>query len=266
MPSWPLFIAIAFLAGSVPFGYLIGKARGVDLRTVGSKNIGATNLGRTFGRKYFFLCFFLDMLKGLIPTAAAGASMGLLGEFTMPADQAWWWLAVMAAAVLGHMYTPWLGFRGGKGVATGLGAMLGLFPALAVPAAGTLVVFLIVLALWRYVSAASIAGAGSLPFWVWYTHQQHKTLGERRVASQPGFGDVPARDIDAMVPFGGWPFVLVAAALGILVIYKHRTNIARLASGTELKIGGPSENASEKNIDPEAPAPGNEGTPDPPQS
>lgn len=237
MPSWPIFIAIAFLAGSIPFGFIIGKAKGVDLRTVGSKNIGATNLGRTLGRKYFFLCFFLDMLKGLIPTMAAGWQMGVLGEFSPPPADAWWWLGVMAASVLGHMFTPWLGFKGGKGVATGLGAMLGVFPALGIPAVGTLVVFLIVLGLWRYVSAASVTAAASLPAWTWYTHQQQKTFLERRIASQPLHDQTSASDIDAMVPFGGWPFVLVAAALAALVIYKHRANIARLAAGTEPKIG-----------------------------
>lgn len=276
MPPWPLFIAIAFLAGSIPFGFLIGAARGVDLRTVGSKNIGATNLGRTLGKRYFSLCFFLDMLKGLIPTAIVGWQMGLLGKFSMPTDQAFWWLGVMAAAVLGHMYTPWLGFKGGKGVATGLGAMLGLFPALTVPAAGTFVVFLIVLALWRYVSAASVAGAASLPLWTWYTHQQQKTLNERLISSQPGNAEMAARDIDVMVPFTGWPFVLVATVLAALVIYKHRGNITRLAAGTEPKIGqdkvsqdkiGSAKDApSEKNAAAEEPKAGAQPAEQPPQS
>ncbi len=266
MSSWPLFIAIAFLAGSIPFGYLIGQANGVDLRVVGSKNIGATNLGRVLGRRFFFVCFLLDMLKGLIPTAAAGWRMGLLGEFSMPGDQAWWWLGVMAASVMGHMYTPWLGFKGGKGVATGLGAMLGLFPALTVPAAGTFVVFLIVLALWRYVSAASIAGAAALPFWAWYAHQQFKTLQERRISSEPGFRDVAARDIDALVPFAGWPFVIVAGLLGALVIYRHRANIARLAAGTEPKIGSAERARSEKTGPPAGSAGGIPSDEQPPQS
>jgi len=255
MPPWPLFIAIAFLAGSIPFGFLIGAARGVDLRTVGSKNIGATNLGRVLGRRYFFLCFFLDMLKGLIPTAIVGWQTGLLGEFSIPADQAWWWLAVMAAAVLGHMYTPWLGFKGGKGVATGLGAMLGLFPALAVPAVGTFVVFMIVLGLWRYVSAASVTGAASLPLWTWYIHQQQKTLDERLLASRPLNDQMAARDIDALIPYTGWPFVIVATLLAALVIYKHRGNLSRLSAGTEPKIGQrgvapapPSPAAPDKNV------------------
>lgn len=272
MPPWPLFIAIAFLAGSIPFGFLIGAAKGVDLRTVGSKNIGATNLGRTLGKQYFFLCFFLDMLKGLIPTAIVGWQMGLLGKFSMPADQAWWWLGVMAATVLGHMFTPWLGFKGGKGVATGLGAMLGLFPALTVPAVGTLVVFLIVLGLWRYVSAASVAGAASLPLWTWYTHQQQKTLNERLISSRSADPEMAARDIDAMVPFSGWPFVIVATALALLVIYKHRSNLGRLAAGTEPKVGqtkkpaGPGQDRSEKTAAPAPTEPSATPAEPPPQS
>lgn len=237
MPTWPLFIAIAFLAGSIPFGYLIGKAKGVDLRTVGSKNIGATNLGRVFGRKFFFLCFFLDMLKGFLPVAIAGWRSGLLGSFEMAGADAWWWLGVMAAAVLGHMYTPWLGFKGGKGVATGLGALFGVFPALALPGVGSLVVFLIVLALWRYVSAASVVAALSLPVWAWYTHAQVESLREREVAAAAPPNERDADLVKASVPYQGWPFVLVAGALGGLVVYRHRANINRLIEGTEPKIG-----------------------------
>lgn len=238
MPTWPLFIAIAFLAGSIPFGYLIGRAKGVDLRTVGSKNIGATNLGRVFGRRWFFVCFFLDMLKGFIPVAYAGHRAGLLGEFAIPASDAWWWLGVMAGAVLGHMYTPWLGFKGGKGVATGLGALFGVFPALALPGVGTLVVFLIVLGLWRYVSAASVVAALSLPFWTWYAHAQFETLEERRVAEATPANERDADRVKFSVPFMGWPFVIVAGTLGGLVVFRHKANIKRLAEGTEPKLGG----------------------------
>lgn len=158
-PTWLLPIAIAFLAGSIPFSLLIGLSRGVDIRTVGSKNVGATNLGRALGPRYFALGFTLDLLKGLLPTLGAGLSHQIVGTFSVPPAQAWPWLAVMSAAVLGHMFSPWVGFKGGKGVATGLGALLGVFPALAVPAVGSLVVFIAVFALWRYVSAASVTAA-----------------------------------------------------------------------------------------------------------
>lgn len=234
---WPAAVIAAFLVGSIPFGYLLGKARGVDLRTVGSRNIGATNLGRVLGRRWFFVCFFLDMAKGFVPTFVAGRRAGLIGDLAVPADQAWWWLAVMAAAVLGHMYTPWLGFRGGKGVATGLGALLGVFPALALPGIGAFVVFLVVLAMWRFVSAASIAAALALPLWTWYAHAQFRNLREQDfVARSPP----NARDAEAValaVPYMGWPFVLVAAAMGLLVVYKHRANIERLFDRTEPRLG-----------------------------
>jgi glycerol-3-phosphate acyltransferase PlsY len=233
---WP-FIPIAFLAGSIPFGYLIARAKGVDLRTVGSKNIGATNLARVFGRPYFFLCFFLDMAKGFLPTALAGWQAGLLGEFVVPAPDAWWWLGVMAAAVLGHMFTPWLRFKGGKGVATGLGALLGVFPAMAVPGLATLLIFLMVVALWRYISAASVTAAATLPLWTWFAHAQVETARERNLANtrEPAMFD--PGEIQAAVPFMGWPFVIVAGALAALVIYKHRANLARIAAGTEPKLG-----------------------------
>jgi len=274
LTQWPLFIAIAFLAGSIPFGFLIGQAKGVDLRTVGSKNIGATNLGRVFGRRFFFLCFFLDLLKGFLPVAIAGHFAGLLGEFAVPTSDAWWWLGVMAAAVLGHMYTPWLGFRGGKGVATGLGALFGVFPPLALPGAGTLVVFLIVLGLWRYVSAASVVAALSLPFWTWYAHAQFETLEERRVAEAAPPNERDADRVKASVPYRGWPFVFVAGTLGGLVVYRHRANLRRLADGTEPKTGArvpprppeqPAEPADPLPARPEK-APGSGGaqeTPDP---
>jgi glycerol-3-phosphate acyltransferase PlsY len=255
MTWWP-FILGAFLVGSVPFGYLIGRAHGVDLRTVGSKNIGATNLGRALGRRYFFVCFFLDLLKGLIPTAVAGWRAGLLGEIVVPADQAWGWLAVFAAAVLGHMYTPWLGFQGGKGVATGLGAMLGMFPALTLPGVATLTVFVVVLSLWRYVSAASVTAALSLPFWTWYAHGQFQTLRERDGVARL----TPAQRLDPTIPnempYAGWPFVMVAGVLGALVIYRHRGNIQRLIAGTEPKIGTrtPKPAASSAGVGVDAPA------------
>lgn len=239
MTWWPALI-VAFLAGSIPFGYLIGRAKGVDLRTVGSRNIGATNLGRVFGAKWFFVCFVLDMLKGFLPTFLVGWRAGLVGELAVPASEAWWWVGVMAAAVLGHMFSPWLGFRGGKGVATGLGALLGIFPALALPGVGTLVVFLVVLSLWRYISAASVAAALSLPLWTWYAHAQFETLRERDAIARLGPGDRGPEAADAVtagIAFAGWPFVIVGAALAAMVVYRHRANLQRLVEGREPKVG-----------------------------
>jgi glycerol-3-phosphate acyltransferase PlsY len=99
------------------------------------------------------------------------------------------------------------------------------------------VVFLIVLALWRYVSAASVVAALSLPFWTWYAHAQFESLEERRVAQAMPANERDAERVKASVPYRGWPFVFVAGALGGLVVYRHRANIRRLAAGTEPRIG-----------------------------
>ena len=180
-----LMIPIAYLVGSIPFSYLIGRARGIDIRAHGSGNPGATNLGRVLGGRFFVAGFALDMTKGLTPTLLTGWLLGTLGTMRVEGADAWIWLGVMGAAVLGHMFTPWLGFKGGKGVATGLGAMLGIMPAMTVPAVGALVVFGVTLMLWRMVGVASPVAAASLPLWVHLTFAQYETVQERRIASTP---------------------------------------------------------------------------------
>ncbi len=238
--QWWMFIPIAFLAGSVPFGYLIGKANGIDIRTVGSGNIGATNLGRALGKRFFYACFFLDMTKGMMPTLIAGHFMGTLGTMRVETTDAFWWLFVMVAAVLGHMFTPWLGFKGGKGVATALGAMVGILPAMALPASGALLVYLMVLALWRYVSLASTAAAASLPLWTWIVFAQYQTLMIRQASTRTDWEDLPAEQIELIksdIPNYGMPFFVVSLMLAILVIYKHRSNLGRIMEGKEPQIG-----------------------------
>tara|TARA_R110002073_G_scaffold118918_1_gene258286 strand:+ start:130779 stop:131561 length:783 start_codon:yes stop_codon:yes gene_type:complete len=239
-PQWWMFIPIAFLAGSVPFGYLIGRLNGIDIRTVGSGNIGATNLGRALGKRFFYACFFLDMTKGLMPTLIAGHFMGTLGTMRVEAPDAFWWLGVMLATVLGHIFTPWLGFKGGKGVATGMGAMIGVMPAMTLPAAGGLVVFLVVLSLWRYVSLASSAAAASLPMWTWLVFSQYHTLMTRKASTRTDWEHLPAEQIEFIkgeIPNYGMPFFVVSLMLAILVIYKHRGNLGRIMVGTEPQIG-----------------------------
>jgi glycerol-3-phosphate acyltransferase PlsY len=233
---WVLFALLAYLLGSIPFGLLIGRAQGIDIRTLGSGNIGATNLGRQLGRKFFFLCFFLDMSKGLLPTVLAGSIVGTLGRLEITAPDAWGWLSVMAAAVLGHMFSPWIGFKGGKGVATALGAMLGIFPALTVPGVGALIVFAIVVKLWRYVSLASCMAAFSLPLWTWYEFAQFRTFQMNQMRDNPQWQSLPTADIKATIPFHGTPFIVVVVALAALVIYKHRGNLARIVAGEEPTI------------------------------
>ena len=123
---WAAWLAGAYLAGSIPFGFLIGKMRGVDVRTVGSKNIGATNVFRTVGKKWGLLAFLCDFLKGFVPVLLA-KKFG--GEAHLP-------LAVGLMTVVGHMFTCFMKFKGGKGIATGFGMLVGLLPWLVLTAFG----------------------------------------------------------------------------------------------------------------------------------
>jgi len=216
-PLWIVLIAIGFVCGSIPFGLIIARTKGIDIRQHGSKNIGATNVGRVLGRKYGLLCFILDALKGSIP---------VLGV--------WWFIArdhpeqtnlvavlmplVGIAAILGHVFSPWVGFRGGKGVATSFGALLSMWPLMTFPAIGALLVWFVVLKAFRFVSLASICAALSLPI-----------LLVVRVVWMPGEARMQA---DAFLPL-----LIAVTALAVLVIWKHRTNIARLKSGTEPRVG-----------------------------
>jgi glycerol-3-phosphate acyltransferase PlsY len=206
-------IPVAFLSGSIPTGLLIGRAKGIDIRQHGSRNIGATNVGRVLGKPWFFVCFAVDFLKGCLPTLAAGHLMGVLGSMDPSPAAAWTWLAVMMAAVLGNVLNPWLGFKGGKGVATSIGAMAGVFPPLAAPGGAIFVVWLAMRRAFGYVSLASIvAGLALAPI----TACLFVAWGSAR---------------------GMWPFVAVATVLGVLVVWTHRANIARLRAGTEPKAG-----------------------------
>ncbi len=201
--AYAAIVLIAYLIGSIPFGLLIGLARGIDVRTVGSKNIGATNVLRTVGKPWGALAFLLDFAKGyagaaLVPCLVA--AIPGLGSATGP-------LAALAggiAAVLGHTWPIWLRFKGGKGVATSAGMLVAIAPA----AVGlALAVWLLVFLTSRYVSLASIAAALVLAVAIWF----------------PPFA----------VKSGGTILPALVSLLGLLVVYRHRTNIARLATGTE---------------------------------
>lgn len=217
---WLLLAFAGFVCGSIPFGLLIARTKGIDIRQHGSGNIGATNVGRVLGKPYFFLCFALDFLKGFGPTLAAGWIAGTLGRLELSPSLSWPWLGVMIATVLGHVLCPWLGFKGGKGVATALGAILAVFPSLTIPGLGAFVVFLIALKAKGYMSLASMVAGVSLP-----------VLVASFFAAAPMFGQ--ARPTTGnMVPFVG-----VGLLLGALVVYTHRGNIQRLRAGTEPKFG-----------------------------
>ena len=218
MQSVPVLIAMiaaGYVVGSIPFGLLIARSKGIDIRQHGSKNIGATNVGRVLGRKFFFVCFFLDMLKGLIPTLAFGLVNNLVRtEPALTPQETCWWLGAMIAPVLGHMFSVFLGFKGGKGVATGLGTLLAVFPVLTVAGGIALAVFLTVLKVTRYVGVSSCAAALSLPI---TTIVLVFVVGDR-------FG-------------GAWPAAVATGLLALVVIYKHRGNLKRALDGTEHKVG-----------------------------
>lgn len=217
-----LLALAAFLLGSIPFGYLIGRSKGIDIRAHGSGNIGATNVTRVLGRRLGRICFALDLLKGLLPSLGGGLVLGVAGHWSMTPAQAWSWIGIALAPIAGHVFCPWLGFKGGKGVATGLGALLGLFPVMTVAGVGGLLVWIIAAKLWRYVSLASILGGGGLPIWV---------VVSLAVASAAG--RVPAGELVGV----GLPFLVLSLGLAGFVVYTHRANIRRIRSGTEPKIG-----------------------------
>ena len=151
---WSAWIAGAYLVGSVPFGYLIGRARGVDVRTVGSRNIGATNVYRTVGKGWGLLAFLCDFLKGLLPTLAA---IRWSGEVNVP-------VCVGLACVVGHTLTVFMRFRGGKGVATAFGVFLALIP---YPTLAALAVFVVTVWISHYISLGSILAAVTLGALAW---------------------------------------------------------------------------------------------------
>lgn len=195
---------VAYLLGSVPTGFLVAKAKGLDIRTVGSGNIGATNVFRFLGTPAGIFVLLADALKGWLAVAVAAP---LLGDCLYPGAGAqvreWFRIVAGLGAILGHNYTCWLHFKGGKGIATSAGVLAALVP-------GPL---LIILGLWiilfgvsRYVSLASITAAAALPLASWLTGRSG-TL------------------------------VAVTGAMAALAIYKHKANIKRLLNGTENRIG-----------------------------
>lgn len=209
-----LLIPIAYVIGSVPFGLLIGKWRGVDVRTAGSRNIGATNVGRLLGKKFFFLVFFLDLLKSFVPMLIASLIVREIPEPDRGRQIYLLWLLVGFAAVLGHMFSLFLRFKGGKGVATSAGLMLGLIPYYALPGLLAIVVFILIFFPTRYVSLGSITSACAFPV-------LFLLLGWVR-----GW-DVAGAQL---------PLAVFAFLIAFLIVWKHRSNISRLLAGTENKI------------------------------
>jgi glycerol-3-phosphate acyltransferase PlsY len=190
----------AFLLGSIPTGYLVARAKGVDIRQHGSGNIGATNVFRTLGKPLGVFVFMVDALKGF-------AVVWLAGRFDGASD----WAGIIAAVAVigGHNYTPWLGFKGGKGIATSAGVLLALMPWAVLCIA---IVWFVVFKVSRYVSLASISAAAALPVAV-------------AALWSAGCG-------------GNGPLLGFSVLISALAIWRHRTNIRRLRAGTESRFEG----------------------------
>jgi acyl phosphate:glycerol-3-phosphate acyltransferase len=203
----PLLITlvVGYLLGSLPFGYLVARAKGVNIFEVGSKNPGATNVRRVLGNGPGNLVLVLDAIKGTVAVGLPsvlgrwGAGLFARPEHEMVALE----IAGLAASILGHSFSIFTRFKGGKGVATGAGGFAVLFPLGAAIAIG---VFAVVLGLTRYVSLASMLAASSLPFAAF-------------AFKQPS------------------PVISLSAMVAAFVIYRHRANLMRLRAGTETKVG-----------------------------
>lgn len=188
-----VLLVLSYLVGAIPFGLVVGKFAGVDVREHGSKNIGATNVSRILGKKFGLVTLVLDVGKGLLPIACASAILGESEEARLYAS------ACGVLAVVGHMFPVYLGFRGGKGVATGLGVFLYLSP-LAIGV--SLAVFIGAVALSGFVSVGSLLASGLFPLWL-YLLGAEKNL------------------------------ILAALIIAALIWFKHRQNIVRLLQGKE---------------------------------
>jgi glycerol-3-phosphate acyltransferase PlsY len=215
-----LTAVMAYLLGSIPTGFLVAKARGVDIRATGSGNIGATNVFRVLGKVPGIFVFAVDVLKGFVACeVVAGLGCWVAGHgfywfaaSNSPLAAEWFPILAGFVAVVGHNYTCWLGFKGGKGIATSAGVLLALFTHALLVVLG---IWVLVFAVGRYVSLASVAGSFWLPIFVWYFGYSHQRF---------------------------W----ISAIMTALAIYKHKSNIQRLIAGTEHRFGDKESVAPEK--------------------
>ena len=212
---------LAFLVGGIPFGVILTAARGIDIRTIASGNIGATNVARALGRKWGICCFLLDVLKGALPTAAMGL---LLTRWQLNESPLGFlaWALVGSAAVLGHVFPVYLKFKGGKGVATSAGVALAIWPFYTLPALVAMLAWLVVTLASKTVSVGSLVAC--LAFVVSY-------LAGFWIFDQPRWL-IPAWSLQSQ-----WPLLITACLLPVLIIIRHRSNITRLLTGQEHQIG-----------------------------
>ncbi len=201
--GYSLTVLVAYLLGSIPTGFLVAKAKGVDIRTVGSGNIGATNVFRQLGKPAGIFVLLADALKGWL--AACLLTKIVFARFISTADPQtleWFGICAGVAVILGHNYTCWLHFKGGKGIATSAGVLIALVPLSLLVILG---IWVVMFALTRYVSLASVSASFALPFAAWLT-------GESLT------------------------MIIITAMLAALAIYKHKANIQRLLNGTEHRM------------------------------
>jgi len=191
------YVLTAFFLGSLPFGHWLALVRGIDLRNQGSGNTGATNVGRVLGKKWGVFVFVLDLGKGWIAVALA-KSVGNLPET--------WSVTVGVFAVLGHVFSPWLGFRGGKGVATSAGILIGLAPWVAL---GVALIWFLAFQMSRTVSVASLCAATAFPLFVFWLMPEQKV------------------------------FQWISIGMTVLVWFRHRDNLKRLFQGKENRFVKP---------------------------
>ncbi|KPJ51089.1 hypothetical protein AMJ40_00850 [candidate division TA06 bacterium DG_26] len=195
MILYPLSLLFGFLLGAIPTGYLISKGKGVDIRKYGSGNIGATNVARALGKKMGTLVLLTDVTKGFVPCYLASRydlRYGILAG---------------TGAVVGHTFTPFLKFKGGRGVATALGSVLGLMPVAGLLCVAT---WVLVVVLFRYISLASISGAIALPFWVYGVGRFSGAVSHVRL--------------------------ILALFISVLVVIRHVPNVRRLLRREEPKF------------------------------
>ena len=198
-----LVVVASYLLGSIPAGYLAGRFAGIDVRQHGSGNIGATNVLRVVGKPYGYAVFLFDAAKGL-----AAVRLAYL-VFARAAHREYYAMVAAIVVVIGHAFPVWLRFKGGKGVATTVGAFAGLIPMAIIPAG---IIWLVVFGISRYVSLASIIATALLPVIIAVMLHLHATTG------------------DGLVYF--------SIAIALLIIWRHRANLARLRAGTEPRFKG----------------------------
>jgi glycerol-3-phosphate acyltransferase PlsY len=200
---WLLIFVLSYLIGSIPSGYLVARSKGIDIRQRGSNNIGAANVARVMGKKWGYLVGFCDFLKGFL-----AVKLGLIAAY-FPLSPVLGGVTAAIACILGHNYPIWLGFKGGKGIATSGGAILALLPPLVFVSGG--VVWVAIFLISRYTSLASIIAALVLPIAVLL--------------------------IVAKTGTDFWLLLAFSILMAALAIWRHRSNIVRLLNGTENRFG-----------------------------